>query len=150
MTPLRFFRDLTIVPAMIGLLAISSAWAGKQFVDDGLALSGYDPVAYFTLGGPAIGDADITHVWNDAIWQFASVENRDRFIADPNAFAPQYDGHCAFGASVNQLVPGNPHHWYIHDEKLYVNVTPRAQELWLMDVPGNIGKGDANWPNLNP
>ena len=80
----------------------------------------------------------------------ASAEHRDRFIADPTAFAPQYDGHCAYGASLNKVLPGNPRNWRIHDGKLYVNVTPRAQELWAMDIPGNIQEGDANWPTLNP
>jgi YHS domain-containing protein len=137
-----------------------SALAGDQYVDKtGFAVSGYDVVSYFDLPqsgigqpqqSPLPGSAAITADYNGATFAFASEANRDRFLADPAAFAPQYDGHCAYGVSKGGKVPGNPTLWRIVDGKLYLNITKNVVGFWEEDIPGNLMKSETNWPGIEP
>ena len=134
------------------------ALAGEQYVDGtGFAVSGYDPVAYFDLAQAPVGQSqplavpgrsDITTEWNGATWAFSSEANRDRFLADPDRFAPAYDGHCAYGVAQGGKVPGNPHLWRIVDDRLYLNITDQVVEFWEADIPGYIDQGDDRWSGL--
>lgn len=141
----------------------TAAIAGPQFIDtSGFAVSGYDVVAYRSLAQNAVGDEqpkavpgkkEFTAEWNDATWAFASAENRDLFLSNPEYYAPQYDGHCAYGASIGNdgkggKVPGNPHLWRIVDDKLYLNITPAIVGFWEKDIPGHISTADGNWPGI--
>ncbi len=134
------------------------AFAGEQFIDDtGFAVSGYDVVAYRSLPQSPIGSAqpeavqgraDITAEYNGATFAFATAENRDAFAANPAYYAPQYDGHCAYGVSKGGKVPGNPNLWRIVDDKLYLNITKNVVSFWEEDVPGNINLAEGNWPGI--
>jgi YHS domain-containing protein len=114
--------------AIATLSLTTAAAAGEQYVDSGgYAVSGHDVVAYFDLDPSPIGEpqpaavpgkTSITAEYNGATFAFASEENRDRFLADPAAFVPQYDGHCAYGVAKGGKVPGNPDLWRIVDGKL--------------------------------
>lgn len=136
------------------------AFAGDQFIDStGFAVSGYDVVAYRSLAQSAVGSAqpaavpgraDITADFNGATFAFASAENRDKFLANPDYFVPQYDGHCAFGVSKGGKVPGNPHLWRIVDDKLYLNITKNVVGFWESDIPGNITLAQNNWVSIEP
>lgn len=95
----------------------------------GLAVKGYDPVAYFTLGKPTKGSADITYTWSDAEWRFATTEHRDLFIADPNRYAPQFGGSCAVAAATGHRVSASPKQWRIENGHLYLNKDPLAARL---------------------
>ena len=110
------------------------------------ALGGYDPVAYFSAGKPVEGRADLTYSYKGATWRFASQQNLDAFKARPEAYAPQYGGHCAWAVSQGYTAKGDPRHWKIVDGKLYLNYDARVQASWEKDVPGHISKGDKNWP----
>ncbi|MBT0956105.1 YHS domain-containing protein [Alphaproteobacteria bacterium KMM 3653] len=120
----------------------------KTFAPDGLAIKGYDPVAYFTEEKPVEGSADFTHEYNGATWRFASAENRDMFVADPEAYAPQYGGYCAFALSKNAIATSDPDAWTVYEGKLYLNYSLKVRGFWLEDVPGNIALADANWPSV--
>lgn len=138
---------------MLPLLALAPWPAPSQagltvFAERGLAIRGYDPVAYFVEGRPVRGQAAFTHGWNGATWRFASAANRDRFAADPAAFAPQYGGFCAFAVSEGYEAPIDPAAWKIVDGRLYLNYDRGVQRRWEADIPGRIAKGDANWPAL--
>jgi len=111
-----------------------------------LALDGYDPVAYFKTGKPAKGTAAHTATWNGATWHFASPENKAAFEADPLTFAPQYGGYCAWAVSEGYTAKGDPNHWRIVDNKLYLNYNASVQKSWEKNIPGHIAKGDGNWP----
>lgn len=136
----------------------ASALAGPQYVDEtGFAVSGYDPVAFFDLEAAPSGEpqpkavpgrADITAEWNGATWAFASEANRDRFLADPEAYAPAYDGHCAFGVAKGGKVPANPNLWSIEGGTLYLNLSPNVQTMWFDDLQDNVVAAEANWPEL--
>jgi hypothetical protein len=92
-----------------------------------VALEGYDTVAYFTVGKAMVGDPNITADWLGAVWQFASTENRDLFLANPVAYAPQYGGHCAdvmaYDATAVQTNI-DPESWRVINGKLYISYDP--------------------------
>ncbi len=134
------------------------AFAGEQYVDGtGFAVSGYDVVAYRSLDQVPVGQsqpeavrgrADITADYNGVTWAFATEENRDKFLENPAFYAPQYDGHCAYGVSKGGKVPGNPNLWRIVDDKLYLNITDVVVGFWEEDVPANIDLAEGNWPGI--
>lgn len=116
-----------------------------NFVKDGAAIGGTDPVAYFTEHKPVQGQDQFTADYQGVTWKFASAENRDLFKADPAKYAPQYGGFCAFGASKGFKVPVIPDAWKIVDGKLYLNNSAAVQERFLADTQGIIHDADLNW-----
>lgn len=149
---LRCMRNtMTVVTVFVAALGLcQSAFAGAEIDTDGngVALKGHDPVAYFTDGTPVQGSADYAAKHNDATYHFASAENRDTFLADPDKYAPQYGGYCAFGTTFGKKVPGDPQAWKIEDGKLYINSSPDVLTRWSADVPGNIEKADGIWSEI--
>ncbi len=113
-----------------------------------LAVSGYDTVAYFTDGKPVKGKSSITHDYMGATWQFASEENKARFVADPEKYAPQYGGYCAWAVSQGYTASGDPQYWKIVDGRLFLNYDASVQTRWEKDIPGFIQAGDQNWPTI--
>lgn len=130
----------TAAPALAGDAVWTNFW--------GLAIRGYDPVAYFTEGKPVEGLKEHEIEWRGAKWRFASAENRAKFEADPEAYAPQYGGHCAWAVANGYTASTVPEAWEIVDGKLYLNYSLGVRDTWRQDIPGNIRKGDANWPGL--
>ena len=114
----------------------------------GLAIGGYDPTAYFTVGRAVPGVPAHAFRWNGATWRFASAEARARFVTNPEAYAPAFGGYCAWAISQNYIAPGDPMVWRIVDGRLYLNFNARAKELWEMDLAGAIARGNANWPTV--
>ena len=118
------------------------------FAEDGVAILGSDPVAYFTEGEYTPGTEEFTHEWEGATWQFASAENRDLFAANPEEYAPQYGGFCAYAVSQGNTASIEPTAWKIVDGKLYLNYNDKIQERWAKDIPGHIAQADENWPGV--
>jgi YHS domain-containing protein len=153
------FRTIALSLAVMTSLA-GAAHAGEQYVDaTGFAVSGYDVVSYFDLPqsevgvpqqSPLPGLASITADFNGAEFAFATEANRDRFLENPAAFVPQYDGHCAYGVSKGGKVPGNPTLWRIVDGKLYLNITRNVVSFWEEDIPGNLVLSETNWAPIEP
>jgi YHS domain-containing protein len=114
----------------------------------GTAIEGTDPVAYFTERRPVEGASAFAHDWMGATWYFASAENRDRFAAEPEKYAPQYGGYCAWAVAHGYTATIDPEAWKIIEGKLYLNYSKDVQADWAEDIPGNITKGDANWPKI--
>ena len=133
-------------------LALGTAFAAPAFATNQLstAIGGHDAVSYFTEGEPRMGKARHHHFWNGAVWFFESAENKDTFAANPAAYAPQYDGYCAWAASQNYKRPGDPNVWQIEDGKLYLKVHEGAQKKWRTDIPTHISQGDENWVLIAP
>ena len=115
----------------------------------GIALKGYDVVAYFQQSRPVKGSSQLSYQWMDATWQFSSAQNRDLFAADPQRYAPQYGGYCAYAVSHGHTASVNPVAWRIVDGKLYLNHDKLVHRLWGRDAPGHIQKADKNWPDLH-
>ncbi len=125
-----------------------AAMAQDYFSRDGVALRGYDPVAYYTTGAPQPGDAAFAAEWGGTVWHFASAQNRDLFLSAPETYAPQYGGYCAWAVSEGYTAPIDPDAWRIVDGKLYLNANRRIQRRWEGDIAGHIARAEANWPKL--
>lgn len=141
-----------LIAAAVAPLTDGTAVAQSREIYTGIltstAVGGYDPVAYFTDGKPVEGRPDITWTWKGATWRFVNAKNRDAFKAKPEAYAPQYGGHCAWAVSNGYTAKGDPRYWKIVNGKLYLNYNAKVQSDWDKDIPGHIGKGDSNWPKV--
>ncbi len=128
------------------------AFAAKDSIFTGLvsgvAVGGYDAVAYFTEKKPVRGSKDFTAKHDGVTWRFASASNRDAFVANPSRYAPQYGGYCAWAVSNGYTAKGDPNAWSVVDGKLYLNFNKSVRRRWSQDIPGNIKKGNANWPSV--
>ncbi len=114
----------------------------------GVAIDGYDPVAYFTVGKPVEGRKEFAHPWNGATWRFSSAANRELFAGEPAKYAPQYGGYCAYAVARGTTADIEPEMWTIRDGKLYLNYDAEIQSKWLQDPAGYIAKADVAWPKL--
>ena len=114
----------------------------------GVAVGGYDPVAYFTDGKPVPGNPAITLDHEGATWRFSSEANREAFRAEPTKYAPQFGGYCAWAVASGYTAKGDPQAWTIANGKLYLNYNKSVQKGWEQDIPGNVNKGEANWPKV--
>lgn len=151
---------LSIAAAAASLIFAGQAFAGEQYVDEtGFAASGYDVVAYFDIPQNPVGQSQplgvpgskaFTAEYNGATFAFSSAENKATFEADPAKYAPQYDGHCAYGVSKGGKVPGNPNLWRIVNDKLYLNITKNVVGFWEEDIPGNLDLAENNWVSIEP
>ena len=120
----------------------------EVFQKDGAALRGYDPVAFFTAQKPVKGSATFSTTWKDATWHFSSPANLNAFIKDPERYAPQYGGYCAYGMAGGYKAPTEIDTWTIVNGKLYFNYNQKVKDTWSRDIPSYIQKADANWPTV--
>ncbi len=130
------------------LLASVATFAQKSAVfnpSEG-AIHGYDPVAYFKESKPVKGDKKYFLSWNSATWYFANQANLDAFKANPEKFAPQYGGYCAYGLAGGHKAPTDPEAWLIKDGKLYLNYNKDVQVMWKKKQAEYIETADKNWP----
>lgn len=143
-------RHLTKLILLITFLSSHFAMADPAVSVNrgGVALSGYDPVAYFTVKAPVKGVEKYSAKYDNATYWFASDESRTVFAADPAKYAPQYGGYCAFAASLGKKAPTDPTQWTVVDDKLYLNYDARVQTQWKADVPGFIKKADSKWSSI--
>ena len=148
MTALLPKKILLLIAALMVVLAAPAQAIEPVFSDDGLAIRGYDPVAYFTQGEPVEGKSNFTHQWMGTTWQFADAANRDAFAANPERYAPQFGGYCAWAVSQGYTASIDPDAWDIHDGKLYLNYSKRVQRRWKVDKISNIATGNRNWPKI--
>ena len=109
-----------------------------------VAIKGYDPVAYFTLGKPARGKQDISHVWDERRYHFVSSEHRELFKADPVRYAPQFPDFCAMSLARGEIEEANPEYWLISDGKLYMFGKPYGPGLFQKDLARNVATANQN------
>ena len=150
MSPLAFvIRRAALAAAFV---IVSSGVASAQKINTsftGLAIDGYDPVAYFTEHKPVKGSPEFSVEFGGAKYRFVSAANRDLFAKAPEKYVPQYGAFCAYAVSKGYTADTDPLAWKVVDGKLYLNYNAAAQKKWEEDVAGNIRKGDANWPGLS-
>lgn len=139
---------LLFVLGCVALLPAARAEKPVNTTFTGVAIRGYDPVAYFTTGKPAEGSDEFTFSWNGAEWRFASQAHLDLFKAAPEKYAPQYGGYCSWAVSQGYTANIDPQAWRIVEGKLYLNYSPKVQAKWEQDIPGLIAKANQNWPEL--
>lgn len=140
--------------AIMALFAIATSFTSSLaqksavFAPDGKAIRGYDPVAYFTDKKPVMGNPSLSYSYQGATWYFATAQNRDTFRANPDKYAPQYGGYCAYGTADGHKAPTEPDAWTIENGKLYLNYNTKVRTMWDKDRSGYIKKADANWPTI--
>lgn len=142
---------LGLAVALIAGLVAPVAIAGDQIVVDwhtGLAISGYDPVAFFTDGKPTAGSPDVELRYGGAIWRFSNVGNRAAFAASPDIYMPQYGGYDPVGVARGVAVAGNPYLWLIVGQRLFLFYDGERRDKFAGDPARVIGPADRKWPDV--
>lgn len=151
-------KALILIGTMMLGLGMTQAYADEPPINTlsgslfetktGIAIKGYDPVAYFTQNKPVKGVDAYVYEWQGAKWKFANQANLDTFKANPTKYAPQYGGYCAYGVANDNLVSIEPDKFTIIDGKLYLNYDADVQSKWLKDTAGYIRKADSKFSSL--
>ena len=131
------------------LLAMGVAQAGTVNEDHGVAIKGYDPVAYFTDNKPVKGTAAHKFAYEGVTYEFASEAHRKAFAATPEKYAPQFGGFCAYGTAAGHKAAIDPAAFSIVDGKLYLNYNSKVRDKWQQDEPGYIQKAQEAWPTVS-
>ena len=140
-----------LLALVLGFLGAPSPARATELINQpfgGIAIQGYDPVAYFTDGQAVKGSDEFAYEWLGAVWYFASAEHREVFAADPVKYAPQYGGYCASAMVGGQAAAADPEAWRIVDGKLYLVYSQGGLQEWSNDAPEEIKKADARWEQL--
>ena len=126
----------------------ASAQKAEIFSPGGIAIKGYDAVAFFKQSKPVKGIEKFSYQWNNATWLFSDEENRAAFEKTPEKYAPQYGGYCAFGASEGHKAPTETDTWTVRNDKLYFNYNKKVKEMWQKDEENLIKIADQKWPEI--
>jgi len=110
-----------------------------------IAIKGYDPVAYFTMGEAVKGSAKHEYRWQDARWRFASDQHLELFKANPNKYAPRFGGYCAEGMAIGQKASIDPNAWLIIEDELYLNYNTAARDEMSLHPESTIEKANSMW-----
>ncbi len=140
-----------IVSAALTLSSVGAADAKSPIntiATPGVAIKGYDPVAYFEQGGPRQGQARYALTHKGVTWRFSSAANKAKFAADPAKYEPAYGGYCAYGVARGYLVKIEPDAWTIIDGKLYLNYDRSVQRRWEKKTAAYIRQANAKFPRL--
>jgi YHS domain-containing protein len=141
----RFLSSLLLLLFSLPVFALDDAVNTGRFNDT--AIDGYDSVAYFTQGRPVKGQKQFQFTWHAASWRFSSEENLILFKANPQQYAPQYGGWCAYAmADEGRTVRIDPEAWQIDTGKLYLNYSQSVQQDWLAEKVNNIQQADHYYP----
>ena len=147
---MRLFSRLICITLLALFSASASAATINKTLLGGLAVDGYDVVAYHSDHQALKGKREFRHDWNGATWQFASAAHLQQFKTDPARYAPQYGGYCAYAvAAKNELVDIDPEAFTIVDGKLYLNYSKKIQAQWEARRSDYIAQGDRHWPGLS-
>ena len=122
--------------------------SSEVYITEEGAIQGYDPVAYFKEGKPLKGKKEFSTLWNGAQWSFSSKQNLETFKSDPEKYAPQYGGYCAYGTSEGHKAPTQPDAFTIVNDKLYLNYNKDVKTEWSKNKKERIQKADQNWPSV--
>ncbi|MXN64335.1 hypothetical protein GR183_05420 [Stappia sp. GBMRC 2046] len=149
MTRLATFSSLTMA-LMVFIAAASFAFAGEAINgrQGGLAVKGYDVVAYFTEGRPMRGRDDLEHTWQGIRWRFATREHLATFTEDPARYAPRYGGYCAGGVAIGNLAPIDPEAFVIIEDRLYLNYDKPTRDKFAENAEESVAKANANWERI--
>ena len=148
----NYLRNLAGVLAAAAMMLPGTAWSAEDPIYTGsfsnVAAGGYDVTAYFTEAKPVKGKKAFRTEYKGADWYFASEENLDKFTGNPEMYAPQYGGYCAWAVAQGSTASGDPLQWTVHNDKLYLNYDKEVNERWSADKDRFIVDGDKNWPSV--
>ena len=135
---------------LAALLVVSgAAFAGKVNLENGIAIKGYDPVAYFTDQKPIKGVPEYAADYDGATYEFVSAAHRVLFVETPEKYVPQFGGFCAYGTAQGHKPVIDPAAFTIVDGKLYLNYNSKVMTTWRQDIPGYIIKAERAWPKVS-
>jgi len=142
---------IKLILASLAVAAMAPAAQAKEDpfytgVLSNVAVGGYDAVAYFTQGKPVKGSANFTTTYKGAEFRFANAADLAAFTANPDRYAPQYGGYCAWAVSQGYTASGDPLVWKVVGGKLYLNYNEEVGQRWSKNIPGFIAAADKNWP----
>lgn len=139
-----------IIFIVIALLSITTqAQKSSEYNQEkGIALQGFDPVAYFESSKPVEGTKEFSVTHNGVIYLFSSEKNKSLFVSNPSQYEPQYGGYCAYGMSNGYKAPIEPEAFTIVDGKLYLNYNLKVKEMWLKEQSARIEKANKNWKEV--
>lgn len=140
--------SLRVLIVLLVVGCVDTICAGQFYERNGLAIDGYDPVAYFTEKKPVKGSPEFRVEFEGSTFQFVSATHRDTFAVDPSKFVPQYGGYCSYGMSRGYKAKIDPAAFTVVSHKLYLNYSDAVRFRWLADIPGYIQKADVNWPEV--
>jgi len=144
----RFVLGAAAAALASSVIPTGFAFAGQVFERGGLAIGGYDPVAYHTMNKPVKGNAEFTSTWNSSTWHFSSAENKAMFDGDPEKYAPAYGGYCAYAVAYGSTAKTEPEAFKIVDGRLYLNYDKRIQKKWEAKQDSFLQQSEANWPGI--
>lgn len=142
---MKLFLVLMIIAAAMAAACSTADAVALNTDNTGLSLRGYDTVAYFAVDNAVKGDAKYSYVWNGAKWLFSSEENMNKFMANPEAYAPQFGGYCAYAVSEGYTADADPEAWKVVDGKLYLNYSMEVKETWEKNQGERIANAKKNW-----
>jgi hypothetical protein len=154
MTVARNLRIAFYVPVVAALLVPLTlmqprADAAEHVVVDphtGLAIAGFDPVAYFAEASPVLGKGDFEYAVAGAVWRFRNEGNRAAFVDDPQIYMPRFGGYDPVALARGVGVPGNPRVWLIVENRLYLFFTPEARAAFADNAKTIVEAAARNWP----
>lgn len=111
----------------------------------GIAIKGYDPVAYFVESEPLKGSEEFSTDWKGVEWQFASPENRDLFLSNPEKYAPQFGGYCAFAVTTGFTATIDPNAYLVNDGKLYLFNGEDLRINFMVEKDNSINTAHSKW-----
>ena len=129
-----------LLAAALGAIAVEAAAAETR-----VALRGYDPVAYFTEGQPQKGVPEYTASFDDTMYWFKNAKHRDMFVANPDRYAPQYNGYCTIMVSRGTKYEADPEAWTIAENRLYVFGAKSGVDVFKEQMGSAIANANANW-----
>jgi len=142
-------RIAVVTVLMLAALAVSASAKELNNLDgNGVALQGYDPVAFFTDNRPVRGDQQFQTQYRGATYYFTSAEHKATFDKEPAKYEPQFGGFCAYGASRGKTVPIKIEAWQIVNGRLLMQYNLDVKGKFNSDPQGNLNKADKNWPGL--
>lgn len=136
------------LPVLGTILRPALAGESDVYAPNGVAISGYDAVAYFTENRAVAGSASHALRWRGATWYFVSAGNMESFEMNPGAYAPQYGGYCAYSVAKGTAAPSSPEVYTIENGRLYLNASPAIRAVWTADMATFIHEADAKWPSI--
>ena len=139
----------TIVGGSILGLASRADAAPGVFTKDGYAIGGYDPAAYWTDKKAKLGQVGFNCEWKGVNWIFTNPANRDTFLASPEKYAPRMNGYCPFCLAGGKLVPGVGNIYDIHKGRLYLLLSQRIREDFVMKADYYVERAEAYWAKLS-
>ena len=147
MTYRSIFRISSL--AILSLTA-TYALAGDFFEDKGVALNSYDAVSYFAPApDPMLGVSEHSYTYQGSKFYFITGSHLDAFVSNPEKYAPQFGGYCAYNVSQGRKVGAHPRVFAVVDGKLYLFSDLEARKNWKKDIPGNIARATEQWQEVS-